>query len=65
MYLKELNQEVYLDENIDAHKSPAIYFITTLYCKEDIELPVNWEKLPNSFIYTTEVKCLFVLTKID
>lgn len=56
MFIKELNNEIYIDEEIHGERSPAIYFLTHLYCQESLSLPKNWNQLRNCYIYTTEVE---------
>ncbi|KAL5278160.1 hypothetical protein ACFFRR_003040 [Megaselia abdita] len=53
MILPDSNGEINIDESI-TDRSPAIYFITHLYCNEAIRFPDNWDQLSNSYVYTTE-----------
>lgn len=53
MILEEISSEIHLDEVI-TDRSPAIYFITHLYCNESICFPRNWNQLSSSYVYTTE-----------
>ncbi|KAL5293272.1 hypothetical protein ACFFRR_011815 [Megaselia abdita] len=51
--LPDLNDAILIDESI-TDRSPAIYFITHLYCNETIRFPDNWDQLDDCYVYTTE-----------
>lgn len=53
MILTDLSDEILIDERI-TDRSPAIYFITHLYCNEAISFPKNWDQLEECHVYTTE-----------
>lgn len=64
MIFKEISDEILIDEAI-TDLSPAIYFITTLYCNESIKFPEIWNSLQSSVVYTTEYIARILYAYLD